>query len=415
MRCDPPLFYISIIYKFAPRTFLSFKIFKKEDFFMSSRTKRFKFFLSLTFGIFFFSLVAQSQSGVTLYTPYTNISVPPGESVNYTIDVINNGKTVKNFGISVAGIPKTWSYTLKLGGYAVSQVSVLPGDKKSLDLRVEIPLQVNKGNYRFSVVGNGVGTLPLVVNVNKEGTYKTEFSCNQPNMQGHSKSTFTYNASLKNSTAEKQLYSLTTNTPPGWEVVFKANYKQVTSVEIEPNANSDISIEVNPPDNIEAGTYVVPVKASTSSTSANLDLQVVVSGSYNIELSTPTGLLSAKVTAGQTKKIELTVLNTGSSVLSNVELSSSAPSNWEITLEPSKIDNIMAGKSAQVIATIKADKRAIPGDYQVAVNAKTNEVSARADIRVIVRTPLFWGWVGIFVIMFAIGIVYYLFRKYGRR
>ena len=32
--------------------------------------------------------VAQS---VALYTPYTKISVPPGESIGYSVDVINNG------------------------------------------------------------------------------------------------------------------------------------------------------------------------------------------------------------------------------------------------------------------------------------------------------------------------------------
>jgi uncharacterized membrane protein len=32
-----------------------------------------------------------------------------------------------------------------------------------------------------------------------------------------------------------------------------------------------------------------------------------------------------------------------------------------------------------------------------------------------VRTPMLWGWIGIFIIIAAIGIVWYLFRKYGRR
>ncbi len=381
---------------------------------MSSRTTHLKL-LSLICGIFFLSQFTQAQSDVTLYTPYTSISVPPGESVEYAVDIINNGKEVKNVPVSVSGIPKSWTYTMKSGGYTVTQVSVLPNDRKTLNLRVEIPVQVNKGNYRFRINAGSVGALPLNVNVSKQGTFKTEFTCNQINMQGNSNSTFTFNATLKNRNAEKQLYALVANAPVGWEVIFKANYKQATSVEIEPNLTSEIGIDINPPDNIETGTYVIPVKASTNATSASLDLQVVISGRYEMNVTTPTGLLSSKITAGDTRKIDLVVINTGSSILSDINLSATAPSNWEVSFEPKKIDNIMAGQSAKVVATVKADKRAIPGDYETVFEAKTNEVTSKATFRIFVRTPMIWGWMGILIILFAIGIVYYLFRKYGRR
>jgi uncharacterized membrane protein len=28
---------------------------------------------------------------------------------------------------------------------------------------------------------------------------------------------------------------------------------------------------------------------------------------------------------------------------------------------------------------------------------------------------MLWGWIGVLIIIFALGIVYFLFRKYGRR
>jgi uncharacterized membrane protein len=68
---------------------------------------------------------------VILYTPYTNVSVPPGESIDYTIDVINQSDEVKNVTLSVAGIPRGWSYQMKAGGWTISQLSVLPGEKKN--------------------------------------------------------------------------------------------------------------------------------------------------------------------------------------------------------------------------------------------------------------------------------------------
>ena len=56
--------------------------------------------LVLLAGILPFSMQAsESDKKVILYTPYTKIAVPPGESVNYSIDVINNSDEVKNANI----------------------------------------------------------------------------------------------------------------------------------------------------------------------------------------------------------------------------------------------------------------------------------------------------------------------------
>jgi uncharacterized membrane protein len=205
------------------------------------------------------------------------------------------------------------------------------------------------------------------------------------------------------------------NAATGWEATFKVNGKSVTSVDIEANTTSNIIIEIKPPDNIEAGTYEIPVKATTNSTSADLNLQIVITGSYNMELTTPTGLLSTNITAGETKKVELLLRNTGSAILSDISFASSAPANWTVTFEPTKVSTLLAGQSVQVFATIKAERRAIPGDYVANIESRTPEVSSKASLRISVKTSMLWGWVGILIIMLALGSVYYLFRKYGRR
>lgn len=368
-------------------------------------------FMLISFG----SNAAVVSDSVTLYTPLTRISVPPGQSIDYTIDVINNSTGIRNVDISLAGIPKGWNYNLQMGGWKVGQVSILPGEKKNLSLRVDVPLKVNKGSYRFRVLAGGSGSLPLTVTVSEQGTFKTEFTTDQPNMEGHAKSNFTFNANLYNRTADKQLYALMANAPRGWVVTFKSNYQQVTSVNAEPNNSQSISIEVKPPDRVEAGKYKIPVTATTSSTSASMDLEVVITGTFAIELTTPTGLLSTDITAGDQKRVELVIRNTGTSVLTDVKLEFSAPSKWDVTFDPKGVENLLAGTSANVFATIKADKKAIPGDYVTNIEAKTPEASSKISFRVSVETPLLWGWMGVFIIILALGSVYYLFRKYGRR
>jgi len=312
-------------------------------------------------------------------------------------------------------MPKGWTYVIKSGGWNIGRISVLPGEKKSFSLQVQVPLKVNKGAYHFTVEAKGLSELPLTVVVSQQGTFKTELTTDQPNMAGAANSTFTFNAKLRNSTDAAQAYALNAATPPGWKVSFKASYKQVSSVNIEPGHTQDISVEVDPPDETPAGSYKIPITASTGATSADVALEVNITGSYGLQLTTPTGLLSTNATAGGNKHLELVVKNTGSADLKNIELQSTVPPNWNVSFDPQKIDNLSAGQSAQVAATITPDDKTIVGDYMANLTAKTAEASSLAPLRISIETSLLWSWAGILIIVLALSSVYFLFRKYGRR
>ena len=380
---------------------------------MLASANQLKLFLLILFSLVS-GHIALAQN-LSLYTPYPKVSVPPGEAIDYAIDLINNSSAIKTTDIAVVGLPKGWDFELKSGDWRVEQLSVLPKEKKNFSLKVNVPLKINKGTYRFQVVAKGHTSLPLMVVVSEQGTYKTEFTSDQTNMEGAANATFTYNATLRNRTAEQQVYALRAQTPPGWNISFRANGKQVSSVDIEANRTQDITIEIDPPDEIEAKTYKIPVLAGTTNTSAALDFEVVIKGSTKIELTTPTGLLSSDITAGDSKRVQLVVKNTGSGDLKNIEMKFSAPANWDVVFEPTKIPFLRSGSTDDVFATIKADKKAIAGDYVVNLEAKPPEVSSKASFRVSVETSLLWGWLGIFIILAALGGVYYLIRKYGRR
>lgn len=236
----------------------------------------------------------------------------------------------------------------------------------------------------------------------------------QPNMQGNSKSTFNFNATLKNQTADQQLYALMADAPRGWNVTFRVAGKQATSAQVEANATENISIDINPAANVQAGTYKIPVHATTSSTSADIELEVVITGSYDIELTTPRGLLSAEITAGDMKRIDLVVRNNGSAELKDVQLTATKPVDWEVTFEPSKIDKLTAGSTTNVTATIKASGKALPGDYVTKMTAKTPEVNTTAEFRISVHTPMIYGWLGILIIVLVLAACIIWFRKYGR-
>jgi uncharacterized repeat protein (TIGR01451 family) len=365
--------------------------------------------------LFITNNISIAQNGISLYTPYKKIVVPPGETVTYTIDFENKGSNNDNAEILVTRLPRSWDYTLKTGGYSIKELMLQPDSKKSVTLTVNVPLNVNKGSYNFKVLAKNKDVLPLTIIVSERGVYKTEFTSDQINMQGHAKSNFNFTTKLKNQTAEKQVYSLQATPPRGWNVIFKPNHKQATAVEVAPNATSNITVEVKPPHSVAAGSYKIPVQASNRNTSAQIELEVVIIGSYDMALSTPTGLLSSKITAGKEKKIELVVKNTGSAELGEIKLSASKPKSWEVSFEPDTIAQLKQGETVQVFATLKTYEKAIPGDYVTTITARADEANSEASFRISVKTPLLWGWLGIGIVLTCIGLIFWLFKKYGRR
>ena len=64
--------------------------------------------LVILLGAFPLSVHADESGSIILYTPYTKISVTPGASIDYSIDLINNTDGVTNANLSVSGLPG-WS------------------------------------------------------------------------------------------------------------------------------------------------------------------------------------------------------------------------------------------------------------------------------------------------------------------
>ena len=365
-------------------------------------------------GMILASNVAFAQN-LQLYTTYPKISVSPGEVIDYNVELINNSSVTRNGRISLQHLPKNWDYEMKSGNYSAEEISVLPKERKSLNLKVIVPSKIEKGQYRFQLVAQGESSLPLTVDVTTDGKSSSEFNSPQTNMEGSAKSTFTFNASLLNRSSEAQVYRLGANLQPGWGATFKVDGKQVSSVNIEGNQRKDILVEILPPESVKKGKYTIPLFAQSPLNQSDLSLEVVITGSYGLQLTTPEGLLSTTATANRDKSIQFLVKNTGSSDLSQINLNASAPSQWEAHFEPSRISTLKAGESQTVTAIIKPAKKAIAGDYQITLDAKNNETSDSVKFRVTVETSLLWGWVGILIIAIAVALVYFLIRKYGRR
>lgn len=235
------------------------------------------------------------------------------------------------------------------------------------------------------------------------------------NIESATNEPFRFSASLYNAAVGQQLYELKAELPAGWQISYRVDGSQVTSVNLAAGQTREIAIEITASSNAAARKYIIPFKAISPSQTLQLQLEAVVKGSYGATLGTPSGRLSEELTSGSHKDIELEVTNTGTLPLSSLSISSQLPSGWEASFSPSQIERLDAGKKVSIKATLKVPDKTIAGDYSATFSLGGNNANAQAAFRIFIKTSVLSGWIGILTIALAVLAVYLLIRKYGRR
>jgi uncharacterized membrane protein len=165
----------------------------------------------------------------------------------------------------------------------------------------------------------------------------------------------------------------------------------------------------------QAGEFPINVRVSSGAANAEAKLMVVLTGTYGLEVGTPSGLLSLDARQGRPANMSFYVRNTGSAKNSDIKFMTFKPENWKVEFKPEKIDAIESGDLKQVEVIITPYEDALVGDYSVAVNVEGEKASKNIEFRTTVKASAVWGWIGIGIIVVVIGGLFGLFRWLGRR
>ena len=114
---------INTSFIFANTNLTVFILNNHKNFFMTMRTNCF-LLVAILLGINPLNYTHANDSipkSVILYTPYTKISVSPGASIDYSIDLINNTDELTNANLSVSGLGSSWKHEMKSGGWSLTQ------------------------------------------------------------------------------------------------------------------------------------------------------------------------------------------------------------------------------------------------------------------------------------------------------
>lgn len=371
------------------------------------------------------SMSVQAADGIDMSTTYPGISLKSGESADFDLFFESLTGDSYDAALSVESMPEGWEGYFKGGSSEVSMVHI---DSKSAEaeselatFKLSLPQDVEEGTYTVKLkadVGSGdADTLELKINVSELENGQSNFTTEYPEQQGSAGTSFSFDTTLVNNRAAEQSYSLSAKADSGWQVGFTPSGEstQVASVTLESGTSQGLTISVTPPTTITEGEYVIPVTAVSATETMSIDLKVIITGSYDVDISTPTGNLSVNAYANEEKAVTLSITNKGNVDLENLNLTSSASTDWEVRFDESTIDLLEAGSTKEVTAYIKPAENSITGDYVTVVTISNDETQDTVEFRVAVKTRTSWGIAAVAIIVLLLLGLGGVFKKYGRR
>jgi uncharacterized membrane protein len=358
-----------------------------------------------------------AQAGLAITTPFPAVSVQPGQSVTFDLTVSADEPT--RVSLSLDGLPDGWEGSMSGGGNEVQGVFVDSGASAQVTLTLNVPDSAEAGATPVTVIGTSGGTtarLQLDLNVVEAGGGTVSLESDFPSLRGPVDTDFSFSLTLNNDTPGELTFALQANGPTGWDVTIQPTGETTAaSVTVAARGTQRLDVHASPSPQAPAGAYPIDVAVTAGAQQATTQLAVEITGTVEMQLTTPDERLNTTANAGSTRDFAVVIVNSGTSPLSAVTLTGTGPSDWEISFEPASVEEIAPGTTVQATAHITPSANAVAGDYQVSLSASNADASESMDVRVTVETAPIWGIVGILLVVVAVGGLILVFRRYGRR
>lgn len=356
---------------------------------------------------------------VEVTTPFPAVAVAPGDKVSFDLTI--SSARAADIALSLDGVPTGWTASLLGGGYVVDGVSVTPRKDGAVRLDVDVPADATAGTSTIRVTavgGGGRDVLPVSIRVSEEAAGDISLTTTTPALTGSSDASFSFDLEFRNDTAQDVTVSVSATGDQGWDVsATLTGEDQAASTVVESGGTQNVTVSATAPADAAAGVYPVTVEARAGDRTTSADLTIEVTGSYSMTLSTPNDLLSASGSAGAATTQTFEVTNTGTAPLTEVTVTASPPTGWDVTFDPASLTSIDPQQTGTLTATITPSSEAVAGDYVVTFSAAAAEggADASAQIRFTVETSPIWALVGLGIIVLILAGLFYVFRTYGRR
>ncbi|MGA4579822.1 NEW3 domain-containing protein [Limisphaera sp. VF-2] len=359
---------------------------------------------------------------------YPGVRLSPEDSLNVDVRLKNRGRSDETVLLEVTEQPADWNVEIRRYGTAVTGVFLPSGEDQTLTFTAR-PKDRNlkrlpEGTYRFAIRAHTPdnalvreSSLVVTVSSGEHGPERITLETSYPTLRGSSGDKFQFSLDVRNETGQDAVFNFRATAPQGWQTSFRPAYesKQITSLQINAGSSRSIEFEVTPPYRAQAGEYDFKVEVEAGRARAEKDLKVVLTGTYDLKVGTPSGLLSLVTERGKKTTATLLVQNTGSAPQREISFQSFKPENWKVEFSPEKLENVQPGEVKQVEVSITPAEQALVGDYSVSLAIDGERVNRDLEFRVTIRAGATWGWVGLAIIVLVVAGLGVTFHYLGRR
>jgi uncharacterized membrane protein len=193
---------------------------------------------------------ATAANGLKVTTPYTAVSVAPGNKVSFDLTVTATESA--NVSLSLSGVPSGWTASIFGGGFVVEGVSVEPKTPAKVRLDVTVPSEATAGTSTIRVTASGGGssdTLPVAIRVNSSAAGDLTLTTTTPELTGSADKDFKFDLTFKNDTAQDVTVSATATGPDGWTLdTTLTGAADAASTIVKAGSTQSISVSAKAPE-----------------------------------------------------------------------------------------------------------------------------------------------------------------------
>ena len=372
-------------------------------------------------------------SSVTVLNSITGKVVYPGDTVEFAITVekgYNNSEEAW-CALTINSIPQGWTAGFYNDGDQITHVTFPEEnkDKKEVTLRIKTPKNASNNAYSirtsFKPDDGDVISREFVVTVDNSAQPNLDMYCNIPGLETRPNDHVEFEVTLENKYDHRVSIDLnTTKLPQDWNVEFlrvdDGKYR-VTKVSVAANEKQDFIVKVRPSINASDGTYPIIVNAVLENGGTGISRELDVTINMGIEISKMLTLFpnikDITLNPGTSKKITVSLRNSGDKTLNNVELKVQDVSGISTSIKSfGPIDELEPGESRRIPVTISARADASPGEKEILMRAVSDEAQSEDDlVRIIVEKSESSGFIGIGLVILAVFVFIIIIYKFGRR
>ena len=232
---------------------------------------------------------------------------------------------------------------------------------------------------------------------------------------------------LENEGLVNQSFDLGYSSNSSIKASFSFQDFNVTDVYVPAGEKNSLTAEIEVPENAELGTYELDLTAEAG-TKLSESFQIEIRGrELEKDISVDLEQRFDQVESGETVEIPISVINggtgfirpgdSGGPTLNNVEFDVGVPDGWDYELQPEGFSTLDYRDREQVRMIFDVPESAETGDYFLDISASSDDASTEEseEVRINVQEKSQMGIVGAFLMVFSLGLLVFVYRKFGRR